>query len=241
MVKKIIVTALVLAAISFAQFGQNSEARPIDKNDYYYHPHTGLYFTTNIGFGYASMNSHHETNRDTTNSSFSGWWTPSIEVRLGGYYVDISAFYAAIGFECGTGKYEKTNPLGTSKEIDASSTRMFFGFGGEFYPIRNKESALYGMFFGFFFGAALEGLDIGTSSIWIDEKQSDVTKGFHNIFGRVEAGYDWWFSIRWRAGIAFNYSYGRFINSENGRYNSSYIDREVISNHNLGLTIRIAH
>ena len=130
MVKKIIVTALVLAAISFAQFGQNSEARPIDKNDYYYHPHTGLYFTTNIGFGYASMNSHHETNRDTTNSSFSGWWTPSIEVRLGGYYVDISAFYAAIGFECGTGKYEKTNPLGTSKEIEASSTRMFFGFGG---------------------------------------------------------------------------------------------------------------
>ena len=236
MIKIILATALILATFTFAQFGQTSKTGSVDKNDYYYHPHTGLYFTTNLTFGYASLNSHHEESGwdddETWNTSFTGWWTPYIETRLGGYYSDVAAFYGAIGFGCGIGEYEK---------IDASSTKMLFGLGGEFYPFQNKESALYGIFFGIFFGAAIEGVEVGKATVLLDEKRSDKKENFHNIFGRIEAGYDWWFSTRWRAGVAFNYSYGRFVNNENGRFYESYKDREVISNHNFGLTIRIAH
>lgn len=241
---KIFAIVLLVASFAFAQFGQAKQKT--DKTDYYYHAHDGIYFTTGFTFGYESLNNHYEKSswmgEINEENSFKGWLTPLIEVRLGGYYANIASIYGAFGFGLGKGdleysSYSKDDDDKDTEKASATSLRMYLGLGADFYPFQDKESPLYGLFFGLCGGFAFEGAEITTKH---EFHSSD--ENFHHFFGRIEAGYDWWFSTRWRAGASFNYTFGGFISNEDD--NSTYIhqkDRESTTTHTIGLTIRIAH
>ena len=193
------------------------------------HVYRGLYFSAEVAFGYTSLNYSVNNRSGKSDQKFSGLSFPYAEIRFGHYFANIVSVYGALGIGIGTGKYEGPYPKRDEDKIDAVSFRGLLGLGAEVYPFQDKESALYGIFFGIFFGAAIEGVDVGKATILLDEKRSDKKVGYHNIFGRIEAGYDWWFSTRWRAGVAFNYSYGKIDD-----------DWETNTNHSFNFTIRIA-
>lgn len=255
MKKIILATILLCTSFACAQFGQPKAK--IDKNDYYYHSRTGFYFTTGLTFGHTSL--HHSrvyeeySGESQDDKDYTGWHTPYTEVRIGGYYEDLASIYGAIGIGWGSGDYKYTHnyrssrkdsdPIESSSKASASDFNILLGLGAEFYPVRNKESVLYGLFLGFGGGYTIEGVTYEEEH---DDdyryKKNTGTQGYHRFFARAEAGYDWWFSKRWRLGASFNYTFG--INSddhdEKSQYMSSYKDEESISSHTFGLTLRIA-
>ncbi|WP_297946566.1 hypothetical protein [uncultured Fibrobacter sp.] len=246
---RIIAATLLFASFTFAQLDQtgNETKSTVDKTDYYYHAHDGIYFATVFTFAYESLSKHYERenwgDEGTDDISFKGWIPPLIEARLGAYYLNVAGIYGTFAFGLGTGDIEDTyrnkeDDYERTEEASATTMRMLLGLGADFYPLQDKESLLYGLFFGLCGGFAFEAAEI-TSEYHF--QNSDET--FHNFFGRVEAGYDWWFCTRWRVGASFNYTFGGFMHTEspNNDYSGSRKEEQTTTSHTFGLAIRIAH
>lgn len=249
MFTKIIAATLLFASFTFAQLDQtgNEAKSAASKTDYYYHAHDGIYFSTGFTFAYESLSKHYENNgwstTDVQDNSFKGWIPPLIEARLGAYYLNVAGIYGTFAIGLGTGDIESSGPdrddeEGWKEKASATTMRMIFGLGSDFYPFQDKESLLYGLFFGLCGGFAFEAAEITTEYHF---QNSDET--FHNIFGRIEAGYDWWFCTRWRVGASFNYTFGGFMHTEspNYDYSGSRKEEQTTTSHTFGLTLRIAH
>ena len=252
---KILAAILLFASFTFAQFGQaNSSKRPIDKTDYYYHAHTGIYFSTSFTFGYTTKRKNKKyldyDEKQSSDATFKGWFVPYHEVRLGSYYNEVVAFYGALGIGLGTGDYEQSESnYDKTYKKDATNLRLLVGIGAEIYPFQDKESPLYGLFFGLLGGAAFEGAEydskIKESGLhYYGNSKIAESETCSNCFGRVEAGYDWWFCTRWRFGTSFSYTFGGYSHEEDKNprsYHNNHEKKEVTKNHTFALTIRIAH
>lgn len=246
---RIIATTLLFASFTFAQsdLTGNETKSAVDKTDYYYHAHDGIYFSTGFIFAYESTNKHYENNgwstTDVEDNSFKGWTPPLLEVRIGAYYLNVAGIYGTLAFGAGTGDMESHGPdkedeEGWKKTASATTMRWHLGLGSDFYPFQDKESLLYGLFFGICGGFTFEAAEVSTE---YQTRNSDET--FHNFFGRIEAGYDIWFSTRWRIGASFNYSIGGFMHTEspNNDYSGSRKEEQTTISHTFGLTLKIAH
>lgn len=235
---KPIILAIILLFTSFS-FAQSVQS---DKTDSNYHAHSGIYFSTGITFGLESLSNNaaiHSLGDSEWNKSFDGFLTPLMEVRLGGYIRNIVSVYGLFGVGFGTGDYKDIYYDMDHKEAwhgsaSATTTRMHFGIGTEFYPIQNNESLFYGLFLGLSVGYAFEDISISHN----DEHNSS-NEECNNIFERIEAGYDWWLSSHWKAGVSLNFTLGRYFETIN---NAGYEDdEETTKSQVIGLTIRIAH
>lgn len=197
----------------------------------------GFYFSAGLSIGYTSLNnSEVDRKKRKTSQKFSGLSFPFIETRFGHNIANIVSVYGALGIGIGYGSFYGYSTDVNEGKINAVSMRGLVGLGAEFYPIPDKESALYGLYVGLCVGAAAERAQAYVNeentvgyTYYMNEPELDI---FDNTFVRVEAGYDFWYGERWRIGTALNYSFGK--------YDSDDSDELVTTSHNIGLTIKIA-
>ena len=235
---KILAIVLLFASFTFAQLSQANDTKKqtIDKTDF--HARSGLYFSTGLTFGYEFLNNRAIEDYDEYHSTqkflFDAWLIPFIEVRLGGYISNSVSFYGSFGIGFEKGVFEDslhTDTGGWDKTTSATSMRMHFGLGAEFYPFKNKENPLSGLFFGLCNGLALEYVTFPPDFLY-------SSSTFDNIFTRIETGYEWWFSTHWRIGVTINYTFGGFIETDPGFYDDATL---ITKSHTFGLTIRLTH
>ncbi len=207
-----------------------------DKNKTIEHIRKGFYFSAGYTFGHVTLNDHYEDDDWDPDQTYNGWLVCYFDVRLGAHIANIISIYGTLGIGVGTGDYEheyKGDPI----EDDVTSIKGVAGVGFVLNPFRNEESPLYGLFFGLCGGVQAEGVEYnykGATEIGIiyhTDPNIAEHDNFHNFFGRIEAGYEWWISKRWRLGTAFNYTFGGY---DDGSW-------ESITSHTFGLTIRLAH
>lgn len=242
--KKIFATLLLIASCAFAQYETQSST---ETNS---HVRRGFYFNTNLGFIYTSTKS---TTTDTYKSytytetnKFSGL-IPHDEIRLGASIANFVSIYVTGGFSYGTGSYEDEQKNTGSKQQEYSfeeaeshneDYRILLGVGGEFYPIKDAESSIYGLFIGISTGLVMDNVfhtDHSFDSFYDDET---ICTAIGNIFFRFEVGKDWWFSRRWSFGVALNYTIGMM--DEDYSY-SDYTEEISESSHTFGLAVRLTH
>lgn len=201
------------------------------ETDEYYHVRRGFYFSTSLSFNY------------TTSEDFVTDWDEKIalkcsgislynEFRLGSHIANLVSVYGALGIGLGKADYEDPNARHSDeRKMDAVILKGLLGVGAEIHPFQNKESALNGLYFGLGVGYdIIKVQDYNDGLIYTSEK-NDLHE-FSSVFIRPEIGYDWWFSRRWRFGVAFNYSYGK-MDYDDGS--------EDTTNHSFNFAIRIAH
>ena len=244
--KKVILTLLLIASFAFARADSNDDSR--------FHAHRGFYFSINSGVVYTYARSFLRDNMDDglkeSNTTFTGLLSYE-EIRLGGSIANIASVYAVFGFGYGTGTYEdeiecndcSRRNEGTFKEDDDEDIRLLFGVGGEFYPIQEKESAAYGLFFGITAGFIIDNV-ICTDHDFDESYDEMISDAFANLFVRLEVGKEWWIGRRWTFGVALNYTYGSMSETYDDSYydGETYLeDEESFANHTFGLTLRLTH
>ena len=206
-------------------------------NDVNYHAHRGFYFSTGFSFGHTSLsNTENERHNEKTIRTFDGRSLPYIETRAGHYFANTISVYGALGIGIGYGSFGSTSNGKEETNIEAVSMRGLIGLGTEIYPFQDKGSNLYGLYFGLCVGGSVQKVQerenndhtIGYTYYF---KKTDIDS-FDNTFARIEVGYDYWFSERWKTGIAFSYTFGK--------YDSDDDDNLITTSHNFDFTIRIA-
>ena len=250
--KKIIAALLLIATCALAQVDSNE--------DRYFHAHRGFYFSINSGafYTYVRHTLHDATYNglEKSTGSFTGFLNYD-EIRLGGSIANKASIFAAIGFGYGSGTFSEdmecaecsNDKEGSFEEDDNEDIRFLFGIGGEFYPIQDQGSPIYGLFFGLTAGLVLDIIsftDHSYNTVYEDEL-TNTTYG--NFVIRFEVGKDWWIGRRWSFGVALNYTYGSFSDEfgNESTYGDSYEekfyleDEESFTNHTFGLTLRLSH
>lgn len=212
---------------------KRAEYKKQKRIDNLYHTRSGFYFSSELSIGYTSLRTSEDyyLHDEKDVSKFSGLAFPYFEVRLGYHFTNAITAYGALGIGFGAGDFESTE---IEKKIDAAGIRGLLGFGAEFYPFQDKESALNGMFFGLCVGLAAENVQENNYDGFgfsYDSKNKKL-EHFDNVFARAEVGYDFWISSRWRMGAAFSYTFGK--------YDSDDEDNIVTTSHNFSLAFRIA-
>jgi opacity protein-like surface antigen len=220
---------------------KRAEYKKQKRIDNLYHTRSGFYFSSELSIGYTSLRTSEDyyQHDEKDVSKFSGLAFPYFEVRLGYHFTNAITTYGAIGIGLGAGDFESTSrefkrKFDDKAKIDAAGIRGLLGFGAEFYPFQDKESALNGMFFGLCVGLAAENVQENNYDGFgfsYDSKNKKL-EHFDNVFARAEVGYDFWISSRWRMGAAFSYTFGK--------YDSDDEDNIVTTSHNFSLAFRIA-
>ena len=226
---------------SAQNFNPNSEDR-----DPYRHVHRGFYFAPSLTAAYTTLK-HTETYRSKHEYTADAFMFPYLEIRLGGSIAGIASIYGALGIGTGTGTLKQDVKSNNNdyysyydddddyySKIDATMLRLHFGAGVDFYPIQDKENPMYGLFAGLTVGIMIDGAFYKRSN---DRDYTD-DETFINYAFRFEVGKDWWFSRRWSVGIAFNYTLGKYSESDNDYYDR---EKDEYSGHTFGLTVRLAH
>ena len=244
--KKIILSLLLIASCAFARVDSD--------DDRYFHAHRGFYFSVNSGFVYTYVrNTLHDYTSEgfqKSTSTFNGFLSYE-EIRLGGSIANVASVYAVFGVGYGTGAYEdeiecedcRRYSEGSFEEDDDEDIRLLFGVGGEFYPIQEKESPAYGLFFGITAGFTIDNVFF-TDHYFNEVYDEVISDGFANLFARFEVGKEWWFGRRWSFGVALNYTIGSMSETySDGYYDGemSFEDEESFANHTFGLTLRLTH
>lgn len=240
----------------------SSNKKALDKAERYEHTHRGFYFSNTITFGYLYLrhfrSEYDSYDRETEENhyKFKGFMTPYYEMRLGASIANRVSIFGGFGCGIGTGNLEHIKTKTSSSEntyipskVDATNVRLVFVFGGEFYPIQDKENPAYGLFVGLTGGIAIDGamydkVEYHTSYYSGNYTETySTTEGFINPFIRFEVGKDWWISRRWSVGVAFNYTLGGMSDDDDkDRYYYSYYDeKESFALHSFGLTLRLTH
>ena len=226
---------------STQNFNPNSEDR-----DPYRHVHRGFYFAPSLTAAYTTLK-HTETYRSKHEYTADAFMFPYLEIRLGGSIAGVASIYGAVGIGTGTGTLKQDVKSNNNdyysyyddddyyySKIDATMLRLLFGAGVDFYPIQDKENPMYGLFAGLTVGIMIDGAFYKRSN---DRDYTD-DETFINYAFRFEVGKDWWFSRRWSVGIAFNYTLGKYSESDNDYYDR---EKDEYSGHTFGLTVRLAH
>lgn len=241
---KLISAMLLIASCAFAQSNANSS-----DSDVRYHAHRGFYFSVGTGFAYTSLsktiNSKSDYDPVEETDRFSSLLSYD-EFRLGASIANVASIYATFGFGFGYGSYEDEikrtgdDPKEGSFEEDGNpDIRLLFGVGGEFYPIQNKESSIYGLFFGISAGLTLDFVTY-TDHYYDDVYDETISTAFANLYCRFEIGKEFWISRRWSFGVALSYTIG----GQEEESGPNYIDeqeRESHTGHTFGLMIRLTH
>lgn len=212
------------------------------------HAHRGFYFSSSLTFGYTYLRQVRTSlttyGSENVEYKFEGISSPYAELRLGGSIANRVSIYGmlGVGFAMGDFDYENTRSYNSSSydvklNSDATSFKFALGGGLEFYPFKDEQSLLYGLFLGLAGGYSFD-----IAYFERDESSSyngDYQEGFINLFVRFEAGKDWWFNDRWSVGFALNYTIGKAEvlddDAPTTNYNKSY------AIHAVGLTFRVSH
>ena len=247
--KKIFSTILLVALCAFTQLNAATNDDPGS------HVRRGFYFSIGTGLIFTSLDQEYNDKMsegvETTTSSYSGLFSYD-ELRLGASIANLVSIYATCGFGYNNGSmpssYEeevepvnKDKPKSRFEESDNVDFRLLFGIGGEFYPIQNKASSLYGLFVGLSLGEMVDIViytDHDYDKIYKDETDS---RGFASLFFRVEAGKEWWFSRNWSFGVALSFAYGSSDGEVDDDDSSKYVDTESDSGVTVGLMVRLTH
>lgn len=241
---KRIFPAILLAALCAA-----THINAQTNNDPGRHVHRGFYFSIGTGLIYTSVSrSIEEMYSDglyNEDASFSGLISHD-ELRIGASIANTASIFAILGFSYGTGSYEDEMKLtgdrdkqGSFEEDNNEDYRFLFGVGGEFYPIHEEESPLYGVFFGISVGLVIDNVYYTDHSYDEVDEDETISSSFGNLFCRIEVGKEWWISRRWSVDVAINYSFG-WIDGETGE-NNGHVDTESSSSHTIGLAFKIKH
>ena len=247
----------------------SSNKKNSDREDRYTHARRGFYFSNSLTFGYqylrySDADPNYNGGYDIEDYKFKGFIMPYYEMRLGASIANWVSIYGSFGFAYGKGNFEYleedqySNSTYSSSEhfkVDANNLKMAFACGAEIYPIHDKESPAYGLFFGIAGGFSVDGAfyektEYKSSYYYGNyEDTYSVSDAFVNFFARFEVGKDWWISRRWSFGVAFNYTVGGLDDSESYSSNHYYSDydyyseknRESFAIHSFGLTLRLTH
>lgn len=223
MIKKLLATTAIALVLTSQAFAANTRT---DTSKV--HAHRGFYFSADLALSYATSEDVVPHRGDKVALKCNGW-LPYSEVRVGGYIANMVSVYGAFGLGLGKADYENPSAHDSDKrKMDAVIMKALLGVGAEFYPFQNKESALYGLYFGLSVGYEMVKTQDYNDGLTYYSAKDDLNN-FHSVFIRPEIGYDWWFSPRWRFGVAFNYSYGKIDD-----------DWETNTNHSFNFAIRIA-
>ena len=203
--------------------------------------HRGFYSNMSFGFAYNWYDNSREDiynekkNRDLDRYEFGGFSFPMSEFKFGVAIENLVAFHfdINIGFFSGTLDYfnEKYGTIcaddGTCAEFrrfeeesesessDAHGFRTYLGFGTTFYPFRDINSPLNGLFVGGSIGYTL----FFTLSNGINEENC----GNGGVGFELEIGKDWWVSDHISIGFGLGYSHSSFIWQTNDSHKSDNV------------------
>ena len=220
----------------------------VDKNASKVHTHRGFYFSSSLTFGYTYLRRSGSSKSiygvESLEYKFEGISLPYAEIRFGGSIANTLSIYGmlGVGFGLGDFDYEDSQPYNSSSydvklSSDATLFRFVMGFGFEYYPVKDKESVLYGLFLGVSLGLSFD--EAFFDSDGRSSYRSDHQEGFLNYFARFEAGKDWWISDRWSAGFALNYAIGSADDLDSENVGTDI--KKSYASHVIGLTFRINH
>lgn len=171
-----------------------------------YHAHRGFYVSCNFNFGYTYYSRPiYNWSSSSKENVFKGSMIGFGEFRMGGSIANTATIYGLFGYGSGSGVYKYEDVSQSNYDY----SRYNFGTGVEFYPVEDKNSAIYG----FFVGASVGFMHLNS-----------IRKDLFSYF-RLDLGKDWWISERWALGVGVNYA-------------TNFNDDDGVSFHAVGLAIR---
>lgn len=215
------VFAILVLCIAGLTFAQTSIAKPAPRE------HRGFYSSTSFGLAFNFFDNSMEdideyddrTERSIDHYEYYGFSFLHSEFKFGYALGNIVAFHTVfnIAFYLGALDYYEENY--TSKcsrdeicletrdfgrdeipnSTDGYSFRTYFGFGSTFYPFRDKNSPLNGLFFGGSFGYTL-----------FVTAGSDAT-GNGGIGFELELGKEWWVNDHFSIGVGIGFAHDGLV------------------------------
>lgn len=182
--------------------------------------HRGFHFATTLGFDFLSMKNEATDDDDDYNknnykdkSYYNAYAFPNLDFRFGAGFANLFIVHYTVGFTSYVGESSRNLMSGktATEKIKDKNTTIFdfkFAVGTTFYPFRNINSSLNGLFFGI--GAAIDDFSINHNV-----KIVNGSNEFSTLALNVELGKDWWISDLWSAGLGLSASYSIYSLEEN--------------------------